>query len=93
MVFASLLNVPAVALAPHPKVTNLMEELGLGEYCVEISRCDAEDLATRVERLLANADDVKARIGRQVAIFQVQLTRQFDDLFLDNNEKEAGKKE
>ncbi|CAM5768794.1 polysaccharide pyruvyl transferase family protein [Bosea minatitlanensis] len=93
VVFASLLNVPAVALAPHPKVTNLMEELGLGEYCVEISRCDAEDLATRVERLLANADDVKARIGRQVAIFQVQLTRQFDDLFLDNNEKEAGKKE
>src|SRR5262249_51433528 len=85
VVFASLLNVPAIALAPHPKVTTLMEDLGLSEYCLDISRCDAGDLTARADHLLANADEVKARIGKNVAHFQAQLARQFDDLFLESS--------
>lgn len=86
VVFASLLNVPTLALAPHPKVATLMESLGLSDYCVDISRCDAEDLTARADRLIANMDEVKARIGCNVAQFQLQVNRQFDDLFLKNEE-------
>lgn len=91
VIFASLLNVPAIALAPHPKVTTLMEELGLSEYCVDIGQCSADDLTARTERLLANAEDVKARIGRSVADFRSQLNRQFDELFLENGANQAAK--
>jgi len=83
-VFASLMNVPAIALSPHPKVTDLMAELGLSDYCVDISQCEAEDLTARADRLLADADAIKAGIAANVARFQAQLTEQFDELFLEN---------
>jgi polysaccharide pyruvyl transferase WcaK-like protein len=86
VVFASLLNVPTLALAPHPKVTTLMEDMGLSDYCVDISSCDAGDLAARVDRLIANMEDVRARNGRHVAQFQSLLASQFDGLFPANTE-------
>ncbi len=91
VVFASLLNVPAIALAPHPKVTNLMEALGLSEYCVDISRCEAEDLTAKAEQMLANADEIRDRIGRNVADLQDMLARQFDELFLGDREDNVKK--
>lgn len=86
VVFASLLNVPTLAVSPHPKVTTLMEDMELSDYCVDISKCDAEDLVARFDRLIANMDGVRARIGRHVARFQSQLSSQFDSLFLMNAE-------
>lgn len=86
VVFASLLNVPTIALAPHPKVTTLMEDMGLSDYCVDISNCDAGDLAARVDHLVANMDDVRARISGHVVQFQSLLTSQFDGLFAANAE-------
>lgn len=81
VVFASLLNVPTLALAPHPKVTTLMEDMGLSDYCVDISRCDANDLQERFDRLITNADEVKARVSRHVAQYRLLLTSQLDGLF------------
>ena len=86
VVFASLLNVPTIALAPHPKVTTLMGDMGLAEYCVDITTCDATGIAERFDRLLANMDDVKARIGRHVAQVQSPLASQFDGLFRASTE-------
>lgn len=86
VVFASLLNVPALALAPHPKVTTLMGDLGLAEYCFDISECDADLLTATFDRMVANMDDVKARIRRNVAQFKNVLALQFDCLFLANAE-------
>lgn len=89
VVFASLLNVPTLALAPHPKVTTLMHDLDLADYCVDISRCDAADLTARFDRLIANIEDVKERISRKVAEFQSLLDSQYDALFLANAETRA----
>ena len=86
VVFASLQNVPTIALSPHPKVSNLMAALGLSDYCVDIARCDAEDLTARADQLLANADAIKARIKQSVSDFQEQLTEQFDELFPNDND-------
>jgi polysaccharide pyruvyl transferase WcaK-like protein len=81
IVFASLLNVPTIALAPHPKVTTLMGDMGLSEYCMDIATCDATGLTIRFDRLLGNMDDVKVRILRHVTQFQSRLASQFDCLF------------
>ncbi|MCU1376907.1 MAG: hypothetical protein JWO68_4193 [Actinomycetia bacterium] len=89
IVFASLLNVPTIALAPHPKVTTLMGDIGLSEYCVDITTCDAAGLTTRFDRLLANRDDVQARIRRHVAQSQCLLESQFDCLFRASTEPQA----
>jgi polysaccharide pyruvyl transferase WcaK-like protein len=89
VVFASLLNVPALALAPHPKVTTLMNDMELAKYCVSISDCDAGDLIARFDHLVANIDDVKARIRRHVTHFQSLLASQFDGLFRANAEAHA----
>ncbi|MBD3848399.1 polysaccharide pyruvyl transferase family protein [Bosea sp. SSUT16] len=84
VVFASLQTVPTIALAPHPKVTTLMESLGLSDYCVDIARCDAADLVARADRLIADRDGIKARIGVRAAQFKSQLNLQFNALFLAN---------
>ena len=81
VVLAHLLNIPAVAVAPHPKVTTLMEDWGLSAYCVDIAACDGGRLTAAFERLVANIDDVKHRIGSNVAASQRELDRQFDELF------------
>jgi polysaccharide pyruvyl transferase WcaK-like protein len=81
VVFAHLLNVPALAIAPHPKVTTLMEDCGLSAYCVDITVCDAGRLTAAFERLVANIDDVKHRIASKVAANQRDLDKQFDELF------------
>jgi polysaccharide pyruvyl transferase WcaK-like protein len=89
VVFASLLNVPSIALAPHPKVTTLMGDMGLSEYCTDIATCDATGLTARFDCLLANRDDVKARIRRYVARSQSLLESQFDCLFRASTETQT----
>lgn len=86
VVFASLLNVPSLALAPHPKVSTLMDSLSLSDYCADISRCNADDLTVMADDLVANMEDVKNRIERRVAQFQLQVDLQFDAVFLENEE-------
>jgi polysaccharide pyruvyl transferase WcaK-like protein len=81
VVLAHLLNVPAVAIAPHPKVSALMEDWGLSEYCVDIAACDAGRLTAAFERLVTNIDDVRHRIENKVAANKRELDRQFDELF------------
>ena len=81
VIFASLLNVPTLALAPHPKITTLMKDMDVEEYCVDITRCDAEWLTARFDQLTANMDDVKARVRRRVEQYQSLLASQFDALF------------
>ena len=48
---------------------------------VALPRCDAEWLTARFDRLIANMDDVKARVRRHVERCQSLLASQFDCLF------------
>ena len=43
VVFAQLMNVPVLAIAHHPKVTTVMSDFGLSEYCVDIHHFDDEN--------------------------------------------------
>jgi polysaccharide pyruvyl transferase WcaK-like protein len=88
VVLSHLLDVPALAIAPHPKVTTLMEEAGLSDYCIDISQCRAECLMLKFDRIVGDAKEIKVRIRRQVSICQEALRHQFDHLFPETSGSE-----
>lgn len=81
VVFAHLLNVPVIALSHHPKVTSLMNDLGLSEYCLDIRTFDLDLLKNTFTHLVDTRDHVKARMAEKLALYRRELTRQFDTLF------------
>ena len=45
-----LMNIPVLAILPHPKVTTLMYDTGLSAYCVEIRTFDLDLLVDTFRR-------------------------------------------
>jgi polysaccharide pyruvyl transferase WcaK-like protein len=81
VIFAHLLNKPVLAIAHHPKVTELMAELGLSNYCLDIRDFDANSLADRFASMVTNADDIKRRMATRLMSNRQHLRSQFDELF------------
>jgi polysaccharide pyruvyl transferase WcaK-like protein len=81
VVFAHLLNKPVLALAHHPKVADIMSDLGLSKYCVDIRKFDLDLLADTFESLVQEADEIKGRLAETLAGHKRELTRQFNALF------------
>jgi polysaccharide pyruvyl transferase WcaK-like protein len=84
VVFAHLLNIPVLAISHHPKVASLMSDLGLSEYCLDISTFDFDLLTSTFTRLVENRVDIKARMAKKATCYQMQLEAQFDQLFCDD---------
>ena len=81
VVFAHVLNKPVIALSHHPKVSTLMSDLGLAEYCLDIRKCDANTLKETFLSLVANRDEVKSRMAGNAECYKKTLLIQFDQLF------------
>lgn len=81
VIFAHLLNKPVLAIAHHPKVTELMAALELSNYCVDIRNFDANLLAERFTSLVDNADEIKSRMATKLTRNRQLLSYQFDELF------------
>jgi polysaccharide pyruvyl transferase WcaK-like protein len=81
VVFAHLLNKPVIALSHHPKVSSLMNDLGLARYCLDIRKCDANMLQETFLSLVANEDEIRGRMADKLACFKRSLSIQFDQLF------------
>jgi polysaccharide pyruvyl transferase WcaK-like protein len=84
VVFAHLLNKPVLAIAPHPKVAELMSDLELSNYCVDVRDFDSKLLAEKFSSMVANAAEIRTRMAIGLARRRVQLDDQFDDLFRDS---------
>ncbi len=84
VIFAHLLGVPALAMAPHPKVRALMADFGLPQYCLDIADCDLKDMTIAFDDLVANMDEVKASVRHKVVAYQEALAAQFDSLFVSS---------
>ncbi len=82
VVFAQLLNKPVMALSHHPKVATLMADFGMSEYCLDIRKSDAQLLTSTFARLVANQDEIRARMAAKVAESRQLLADQFDAMFL-----------
>jgi polysaccharide pyruvyl transferase WcaK-like protein len=81
VIFAHLLNKPVLAIAHHPKVTELMADLELSSYCVDIRDFDASLLADRFASMVNHADEIKSRMAARLTRNRQQLRSQFDELF------------
>ena len=81
IVFAHLLNIPVIAISYHPKMTGLMEELGLAKYCVDIRSLDVALLTDTFMALMENRCDIKDRMRQRLASYKERLRAQFDELF------------
>jgi polysaccharide pyruvyl transferase WcaK-like protein len=81
VVFAHLMNIPVIALSHHPKVTTLMTDLGLAEYCLDIDAFDSGQLLATFNRMAADKERVKARLAEKATLYRDELNRQFDQLF------------
>jgi polysaccharide pyruvyl transferase WcaK-like protein len=80
IVLAHLLNKPVLAIAHHPKVTNLMNDLGLSEYCVDIRTFDPNLLADTFASLVGSTRTIKSHMAASLAEYRSQLTGQLDSL-------------
>ncbi len=81
VIFAHLMNIPVIAVAHHPKVTTLMADLGLSEYCLDIYKFDADLLKRTFDRLVKNRDNIKSRMAEAATTYRSQLAVQYDQLF------------
>jgi polysaccharide pyruvyl transferase WcaK-like protein len=81
VVFAHLLNKPVLAIAHHPKVMDLMTELDMSSYCVDIRDFDPKLLAERFASMVINAEEIKSRMAASLARNRQRLRSQFDELF------------
>jgi polysaccharide pyruvyl transferase WcaK-like protein len=81
VVFAHLLNIPVIALSYHPKITTLMDDLGLSRYCMDIRAVDSETLTDTFSDLVVNAAHIKSRMNATYSTYKKKLERQFDNLF------------
>jgi polysaccharide pyruvyl transferase WcaK-like protein len=81
VIFAHLLNKPVLAIAHHPKVTELMADLELSSYCVDIRDFDENLLSDRFASMVINADEIKRRMAARLTRNRQQQRGQFDELF------------
>jgi polysaccharide pyruvyl transferase WcaK-like protein len=81
VVFAHLLNKPVLAIAHHPKVMDLMTDLELSSYCVDIRDFDLKLLVEKFSSMAINAREIKSRMAASLTRNKQQLRSQFDELF------------
>ena len=81
VVFAHLLKKPVLAIAHHPKVVDLMADLELSSYCVDIRDFDTNLLAEKFASMVANAEEIKSRMAVSLIRNRQRLGNQFDHLF------------
>jgi polysaccharide pyruvyl transferase WcaK-like protein len=81
VVFAHLLNKPVLAIAHHPKVMDLMTDLELSSYCVDIRDFDPNLLAEKFASIVINAEEIKNRMSASLTRNRQRLRSQFDELF------------
>lgn len=72
---------PVVALSYHPKVTNLMRDMGQAEFCLDIDAFTVEELESRVEKLWSSRAAVRAVLEQKSAHYRASLGEQYDRLF------------
>jgi polysaccharide pyruvyl transferase WcaK-like protein len=93
VIFAHLLNKPILAVAHHPKVTELMAELELSDYCVDIRDFDVSWLTERLSLMVNNAEETKSRTAASLMKNRKQLRNQFHEFIfgLKRSKKERSR--
>lgn len=81
VVYAHLCNKPVIAVAHHPKVRTIMEELGLARYCFDIATFTPAHLTDAFHEMVANTQIIKNALADRLTLFRSRLRDQYDQLF------------
>ena len=81
VVYAHLLDKPVIAVSTHPKVTTIMDDIGLSSFCIDVERCNREELGRRFLALAGQTAEVQRDMTDVRSRYRRQLTDQFDRLF------------
>jgi len=81
--FAHLLNKPVLAIAHHRKVTDLMNALGLSEYCVDMLTFEPNRLLETFRSMVADTKAIKDKMAVSLAEYRAKSAAQFDEVFSD----------
>ncbi|AMV39210.1 polysaccharide pyruvyl transferase family protein [Planctomyces sp. SH-PL62] len=72
---------PVIALAYNKKTSELMTDVGMGDYVSDIDQFDTEWMASRFERLLDESEAALSRVASRLGEYKVSLDDQYDRLF------------
>jgi polysaccharide pyruvyl transferase WcaK-like protein len=75
------LNKPVLGVAYHEKSRALLEQVGQGDYVLNIRDFSFEELVEKFKALHAHAAQSKEEIAARIAPLRVELERQFDTVF------------
>jgi polysaccharide pyruvyl transferase WcaK-like protein len=81
VLLAHMLNKPVLAISDHESVRGLMNELGLGEYCVDPRERDCKVLSEKVLSLVAHGAEMRKEMAVRLEQRRQELTTQLDELF------------
>jgi polysaccharide pyruvyl transferase WcaK-like protein len=73
-----LLGKPVVALAYNRKQIDLMQSMGLGQYCLDIDHFEVPELVERFRAMEYNRDAIRAQLLEGVARCRARLAEQYD---------------
>ena len=76
-----MLNKPVLAIAHHPKVMDMMTDLELSNYSVDIRDFDLKLLMERFTSMVINTEEIKSRMAASLTRNKQRLRSQFDELF------------
>ncbi len=75
------LGKPVLGIAYHEKSRALLEQVGQGEYVLNIAEFEVEDLIAKFRSLEANAPAVRNQIADHMAPLRQALDEQYDNVF------------
>jgi polysaccharide pyruvyl transferase WcaK-like protein len=78
IVFALQLNKPVVGISYDPKTSDLMRDMGLGDYVLDIDGLKFEALVNSFELLQNNMGQVEQTILEATAAYAARLAEQYD---------------
>lgn len=74
------LGKPVLGIAYYRKTKELLTDIGMGEYCVDINNFTTQDLAIRISSMFMNMDILKDTIKLRFQEYQKQLDSQWDKI-------------
>jgi polysaccharide pyruvyl transferase WcaK-like protein len=77
LVLALMLNKPVIALSDLPKVDALLNDLGLGRFCLPLEGLKTEELTGRFVQLQSDAENLKPHIGAAVEKYRHSVDEQY----------------
>jgi len=78
LILSAVAETPLVAISPGRKVSQLMTDLGLDDYCMELSALRAEPLHNAVSNVLINKTKLRGDLMKSLMIYRSELKIHYD---------------